>query len=381
MKATILAMLLAGLVTTAALAEPGLRIIKPPVAPLAQPTGPSWDILATRGQWFQGNTASGVPFSSFRCLEFYDNFTGPAGVGPGTLAIRGQPQNIVFDLISGCIKSFEIVATITNDMPSQEPWQSGANSHGEVLQESNQYVGTMWETRLTGDFAVDPAKGFNYPPGPAVGPYQDVQPHIVATNATELAWYCWAPNQPNPYSPPGDFQVPTWNFGNIPTGASATRLLKFRVDAPGLPPTDPRYIALTQYPDVLLNRSTSLKISNWLSVLAGDPGTPYTDPTAYNSDASVFFNRRPHPGDATGDGRVNVDDLGVLATNYDGIGKTWEQGDFTEDTIVNVDDLGVLASNYDWIDDFGLGGGQVPEPVSLALLAAGALALLRRRRG
>jgi hypothetical protein len=137
-----------------------------------------------------------------------------------------------------------------------------------------------------------------------------------------------------------------------------------------------------QYPDVLLNRSTSLKISEWLAVLAGDPGMPYPDPTTgYNSDVSVFFNRRPHDGDATGDGRVNVDDLGVLASNYDGIGKTWEQGDFTEDTIVNVDDLGILASNYDWTDDFGLGGGQVPEPASLALLSVGALALLRRRRG
>ena len=86
-----------------------------------------------------------------------------------------------------------------------------------------------------------------------------------------------------------------------------------------------------------------------------------------------------HPGDATRDGRVNVDDLGILATNYDTpSGATWEMGDFTGDGAVNVDDLGVLASNYDWV---GPGGVSVPEPASLALLTLGGLALLKRRRG
>jgi hypothetical protein len=43
---------------------------------------------------------------------------------------------------------------------------------------------------------------------------------------------------------------------------------------------------------------------------------------------------------------VNVGDLGILAANYGGSDKTWEQGDFNNDGLVNVGDLGILAANY-----------------------------------
>jgi hypothetical protein len=52
------------------------------------------------------------------------------------------------------------------------------------------------------------------------------------------------------------------------------------------------------------------------------------------------------PGDANDDGVVNVGDLGILAANYGGSDKTWEQGDFNGDGLVNVGDLGILAANY-----------------------------------
>jgi hypothetical protein len=84
----------------------------------------------------------------------------------------------------------------------------------------------------------------------------------------------------------------------------------------------------------------------------------------------------PHPGDANQDGQVNVDDLGILASNYETAGKYWESADFTRDHTVNVDDLGVLASNYDWLG----GGSPLPEPATLGLLLAGALGLIRRSR-
>ena len=38
-----------------------------------------------------------------------------------------------------------------------------------------------------------------------------------------------------------------------------------------------------------------------------------------------------HPGDANGDGKVDVSDLGILAANYGGTGKTWALGDFNGD--------------------------------------------------
>ena len=52
------------------------------------------------------------------------------------------------------------------------------------------------------------------------------------------------------------------------------------------------------------------------------------------------------PGDANGDGMVDVGDLGILAANYGGSGKTWTQGDFNNDGLVDVGDLGILAAHY-----------------------------------
>jgi hypothetical protein len=52
------------------------------------------------------------------------------------------------------------------------------------------------------------------------------------------------------------------------------------------------------------------------------------------------------PGDANGDGAVDVGDLGILAANYGGSGKNWSQGDFNGDGLVDVGDLGILAANY-----------------------------------
>jgi hypothetical protein len=52
------------------------------------------------------------------------------------------------------------------------------------------------------------------------------------------------------------------------------------------------------------------------------------------------------PGDANGDGMVDVGDLGILAANYGGTNKSWAEGDFNGDKLVDVGDLGILAANY-----------------------------------
>ncbi|MBN2293355.1 MAG: hypothetical protein JXM70_13080 [Pirellulales bacterium] len=53
------------------------------------------------------------------------------------------------------------------------------------------------------------------------------------------------------------------------------------------------------------------------------------------------------PGDANGDGVVDVSDLGILAAHYGtGNGVQWSDGDFNNDDQVDVCDLGILAMTY-----------------------------------
>ena len=69
------------------------------------------------------------------------------------------------------------------------------------------------------------------------------------------------------------------------------------------------------------------------------------------------------PGDANGDGMVDVGDLGILAANYGtASGATWGQGDFNSDGAVDVGDLGILASCYG--EDIVY---SIPEPISWML--------------
>ena len=110
------------------------------------------------------------------------------------------------------------------------------------------------------------------------------------------------------------------------------------------------------------------------------------------------------PGDINGDGQVNGDDFVSLAVNYTGTGgtgQTWGTGDFNGDGDVDGDDFVALAVNYTgstgsalsqpgglsgltWPAESpaaaGIGSAAVPEPATAALLAAGIVAALRRRR-
>jgi hypothetical protein len=80
-------------------------------------------------------------------------------------------------------------------------------------------------------------------------------------------------------------------------------------------------------------------------------------------------------GDANLDHQVGIADLSALADNYGSAPAHWRDGDFNDDGIVGIADLSALADHY------GAGSGAaVPEPMTLALLAAGALIGLRRRR-
>jgi hypothetical protein len=90
------------------------------------------------------------------------------------------------------------------------------------------------------------------------------------------------------------------------------------------------------------------------------------------------------PGDANLDGTVDITDLNRLLTNFDKTGMAWSQGDFDGNGTVDVADLNKVLTNFDkTVGAPGPGVQAVPEPGTLAALAAGLLGLLagvRRRQ-
>lgn len=95
-------------------------------------------------------------------------------------------------------------------------------------------------------------------------------------------------------------------------------------------------------------------------------------------------------GDANIDGLVDAFDINILAANWQSSSRFWRDGDFTGDGFVDAFDLNALAANWQGgglslvaaLEHYPVlaGAGAVPEPASLGVLGAGAVALLVRRR-
>jgi hypothetical protein len=107
--------------------------------------------------------------------------------------------------------------------------------------------------------------------------------------------------------------------------------------------------------------STTFGDANYMALAANCPAA-----IAQGASDGGYMGAKPKvsvpaiPGDANGDGSVDVGDLGILAANYGtSSGATWQQGDFNGDKAVDVGDLGILAANYgyngssaDWNADY-----------------------------
>lgn len=95
-------------------------------------------------------------------------------------------------------------------------------------------------------------------------------------------------------------------------------------------------------------------------------------------------------GDFSRDGKVDVTDLGILATHWQQAVGAYVLGDTNFDGMVDVSDLGTVASHWlvgvtgpvaagSFEAAFAAALASVPEPASAALLLGGAMALRRRR--
>jgi hypothetical protein len=125
------------------------------------------------------------------------------------------------------------------------------------------------------------------------------------------------------------------------------------------------------------------------STILGLAGGTFFGQTA---DATAILTAYTYAGDANFDGRVDITDLGAIATWWQRAG-VWTGGDFDYNGFVDISDLGLLATNWqagmtgpvgpgldEALAEVGLSGVSIPEPIvpTLSWLVA---ALPRRRRG
>jgi hypothetical protein len=91
------------------------------------------------------------------------------------------------------------------------------------------------------------------------------------------------------------------------------------------------------------------------------------------------------PGDANGDGKVDINDLTIVLAHYNQTlaPGSWAQGDFTGDGKIDINDLTIVLANYNHTAGAS-SVAAVPEPAGVVLLAccglAALLAVVVRRR-
>ena len=77
-----------------------------------------------------------------------------------------------------------------------------------------------------------------------------------------------------------------------------------------------------------------------------------------------------YPGDANKDGKVDINDLTIVLTNYGKAGQAWTQGVMDGDSTgtVDINDLTIVLTNYGKTYGAAMGIRAVPEPGTLALI-------------
>jgi hypothetical protein len=129
-----------------------------------------------------------------------------------------------------------------------------------------------------------------------------------------------------------------------------------------------------------------VKVADLHTGMADGDTTTFAGQTVQGSDTIAMYT---YGGDANLDGKINIDDYGLIDSHVGQSGTAfgWHNGDFNYDGKINIDDYGIIDGNIGAqgapIDTSGAplaGVAVVPEPGSLALLGLLAPVVMRRRR-
>lgn len=314
-RTTIVAVAPALLLALAGLAQasPGLDVRSFPAGPILPgnaPAGPAIDPTTQSGQWFLNNNG----LEDARTHEFHDNIDGSGGGPINHFAIDGRILNYTFNT-SGQISGYAMNVRITNNTNAVNgAWAGAANMHGENrLVPWQNDVGTMHNVRFVAHWADDGTPG-NFAPSsanvpssnqPANAPVSPGTSNTFAKNYDALAWYSYTQGQAGTVG--GSYQVPTWDFGDIALGATASRIINFSFYEPLNPAQVPPVASLLGH-DLLIARSNDIKIAQYFQddpVINSifDSLTPYP-PGGFNpafgpyGNSSVFYDQIPSPGTA-----------------------------------------------------------------------------------
>jgi hypothetical protein len=219
----------------------------------------------------------------------------------------------------------------------------------------------------------------------------------VSKNAfVQVGWLaCWFPNEPIPTTGVPIIIVDVTNSGNSVINVYQDLWLRGTMDVRtyGWRPKEGdqfKVIDLSTYESEITGDFDGIKseITNGLptgpgGTLAAFLGDPCASDPSYGVEGAGYYVifQGYTAGDANGSHGVDGGDLAILGGNWGGSGKTWAQGDFTKDGSVDGGDLALIGGNWNWSKPPAPAPGEaLPEPTTLALLALGATAFVRRRK-
>ncbi len=238
--------------------------------------------------------------------EFHDNVgygdgTYPWGGIAGWHAVKAVVTDVLMDPTEA-ITSFTVRASVTNDLYDWTTKMTGTDGTNDHDQSAGYIVGQksehMRNVRLATSFADDGQLG-NLPDTPPFGQ----EANIYGIDHEWLGWFChhWGE-----LPPLGNYWVPAWEFtgssavtcsGGTPDvilpGETHSRYMMFGCHRPiraGEPEYDAIMLSYVEGVELFINRTKSLKVSNYTDQLSIDFGVPFPEyPPVYDSDVSVFY--------------------------------------------------------------------------------------------